>query len=152
MCLVSAIGRTLPLDGVAYTRQRLVERQLRSCGLSWTISLRPAKAALAYGEAHSGGRCFYLDHAVPGRSLEVEDPEVAAQHMDGDVVDRNRADAALEGSGVRVHVQDEIGPVLGDRSRQTVRAEEDLDPLRLTFERVRRGRVVEQHDAKSCPK
>ena len=48
---------------------------------------------------------------------------------------------------MRVPVQDEIGPVLGDRDRQAFRAEEDLDPLGLTFERVHCRRVVEQHDA-----
>jgi hypothetical protein len=48
---------------------------------------------------------------------------------------------------VGVPVQDEIGPVLGDRDRQAFRAEEDLDPLGLTFERVHCRRVVEQHDA-----
>ncbi len=77
---------------------------------------------------------------------ELEDPEVAPHHVDGDVVDRHRADAALEAAVVGVAVQDEVGPVLGDRRRHPLGAEERPEPLRLALERLRDRRVVQQRD------
>src|SRR3954463_6105668 len=80
------------------------------------------------------------------RGLEVEDPEVAPHHVHRDVVDRDRADAALEGARVCVPVEHEGGAVLGDREGEALAPEEHMNALRLTLERLRDRRVVEEHD------
>src|SRR5947209_10789575 len=85
--------------------------------------------------------------APDAAAVELEDPEVAARHVHGDVVDRDVADAALERARVGVSVQDEVGAVLGDRGREPLGAEVRLDAGRLAFERVDDRRVVEEHDA-----
>src|SRR5436190_20806447 len=76
------------------------------------------------------------------RRVELEDPEVLARDVDGDVVDRDVADRALEGARVRVAVHGEIRPELGDRGRQTLAAEIGPDALGLSVQRVGGGRVV----------
>ena len=98
------------------------------------------------GRVSIGERSLDLDLGVAVRPFEVEDPEGAAHHVDGDVEDGHRPDPALEGTGVGVAVQDEVGPVLGDRDREPVGAEKREDPLRLALERVRGRCVVEQDD------
>ena len=95
------------------------------------------------------GRLAHLhDFAAPpnAAAVELEDPEVTAGHVDGDVVDRDVADAALERAGVGVSVQDEVGAVLGDRGRHPVAAEIGVDTRRLALERVHDRRVVEEDD------
>src|SRR5438094_1462411 len=83
----------------------------------------------------------------PARAFEAEDPEVAPDDVDGDVVHGHLSYLALEGSGVGMPVQDQIGTVLRDRRREPIAAEQHVQPERLAFEcRLDRG-VVEQHDA-----
>src|SRR5581483_8266526 len=77
---------------------------------------------------------------------ELEVPEVLAGDLDRDVVDRHASDEALEGAGVRVAMEDEVGAMRGDRAGEAVAAEERPDPPRLTLQRRRRRRVVEEHD------
>jgi len=67
--------------------------------------------------------------------------------VNGDVVDRDVADAALERAGVGVSVQDEIGAVLGDRGREPVTTEVGVNARRLPLERVHDRRIVEKDDA-----
>ena len=67
-------------------------------------------------------------------------------HRDGDVVDRDLAQAALEGARVGVAVQDHVGVVLEDRRGEAVGAEERPDLAPLALERRRDGRVVQQDD------
>jgi predicted nucleotidyltransferase len=78
--------------------------------------------------------------------LELEDVEVAARDVDCDVVDRHRPDRAFEASRMRMTVEDDVRPVLGDRRSQPVAAEEGPDALGLAVQRVRGRRVVEEHD------
>ncbi len=66
--------------------------------------------------------------------------------MDGDVVDGNLADGALERAGVGVAVEDEVGAILGDRRGEPVAAEVRVDAGRLPFERVHDRRVVKEDD------
>src|SRR5919202_2944452 len=82
-------------------------------------------------------------HLVP---LEIEDVEIAPGYVDGDVVHGDAPDRALELAGVRVAVEDDVGPVLGDRRREAVAAEVRPNPVGLAEQRVRRRRVVEQDD------
>src|SRR5205809_1829300 len=84
---------------------------------------------------------------VPFRRVELEDPEVLARDVDRDVVDRDVADRALERARVRVPVQGDVGPELGDRRGEPLAAEIRPDPLRLAVQGVRGRRVVEQRDA-----
>src|SRR3954454_15865605 len=68
----------------------------------------------------SGGR-------VNRRAVELEDEEIPAEHGHGDVEDRHVADRPPEAARVRVAVEDEAGPVLGDRDGKPVGAEERPD-------------------------
>ena len=63
--------------------------------------------------------------------------------MKRDVVHPDVADPALERACVRVTVDDEVGPVLGDRAGDPVVPEHDVDPLGLSDERLLCRRVVE---------
>ena len=47
---------------------------------------------------------------------------------------------------MRVSVEHEVGAVLGDRRRQPVAAEQQVDAFGLAFDRSLDRRVVEQHD------
>ena len=47
---------------------------------------------------------------------------------------------------MRMSVEDEVGPILGDRDREAVGAEEGVDSFGLALERVRGRRVVEEDD------
>src|SRR6185312_9502711 len=80
--------------------------------------------------------------------LQLEDRKLPAHHRQGDVVDGHRADEPFVGPGVPVTVEDEVGAVLGDGTPEPVAAEEGPDPGRLSFDRRRGGRVVQQDDAK----
>ena len=57
--------------------------------------------------------------------IELEDPELAAHHVHGDVVDRHAVDLALERAVMRVAVNDELRTVLADRACETVCAEHE---------------------------
>ena len=74
-----------------------------------------------------------LSAAAPSRlePAELEDPEVAAEHGDRDVVDRHAVDGALEGTRVRVAVEHHVGFVLSDRCSEAVVAEHGPDRLGL---------------------
>ena len=50
--------------------------------------------------------------------VELEELEVLAEHVHGDVAHRHRAELAREGAAMRVPVQDEVRPVGADRLRQ----------------------------------
>src|SRR6266511_2074291 len=80
-------------------------------------------------------------------ALELEDVEVTSRYVDGDVVHRDRPDRTLEAAGVRMAVEDDVGPVLRDRRREAVAPEVRPDSLRLAVERVRGRRIVQEHDA-----
>src|SRR5919109_3797882 len=87
-----------------------------------------------------------LDLGASRGRLELEDVEVPAGHIHGDVVDRRRRDRALEPSRMGMAVQDKIGAVLGDRDAEPRAAEEGVDAERLALEGVLDGRVVEEDD------
>jgi hypothetical protein len=80
-------------------------------------------------------------------TLELEHIEIPPGDMDGDVVDRCRADRTLEAAAVGVAVEHDVGPVLRNRRREPVAAEIRPDPLGLAVQRVGRRGVVQQHDA-----
>src|SRR5437763_3886972 len=63
--------------------------------------------------------------------LQFEDVEVAAGHVDGDVVHGSRADCAFEAASMSMAVEDDVGPVLGDRRCQPVTTEVGPDAIRL---------------------
>src|SRR5947209_3128515 len=69
--------------------------------------------------------------AGAGGDVELEEPEVALDDRDRHVVDRHLADRPLECARVRMPVQDEVRLVLGDRSGETVGAQECPDTRRL---------------------
>ena len=52
----------------------------------------------------------------------------------------------FERTGVGMSVEDEVGPVLGDRRRESLGTEVRVDARRLPFERVDDRRVVEEND------
>jgi predicted nucleotidyltransferase len=87
---------------------------------------------------------------IPLARVELEDPEVLAGDVHRDVVDGRLADRASERTGVRVPVQREIRPEFGDRRGEALAAEERPDPLGLSVQRVRRRRVVEEHDPQTA--
>src|SRR6185436_1297478 len=85
------------------------------------------------------GRLVHVDDlsAAPQPArVDLEDPEVAARDMDGDVVDGDIADPPFERARVCVAMEDKIGAVLGDRRREAVAAEKCADSCRLALERV----------------
>src|SRR5438105_1119716 len=92
-------------------------------------------------------RPLHLHLAAPARTLEVEDPEVAAGHVHRDVVHGDLADAPFERAGVRVPVENEIGAALGDRRRQAIAAEQHVDAGGFSHHRRLDRRVVKQHCA-----
>jgi hypothetical protein len=65
----------------------------------------------------------------------IEDPELAAHHVHGDVVDRHAVDVTFERPVMRVPVHDELRPVLADRAGEALGAEDEPQPLRLADER-----------------
>ena len=79
--------------------------------------------------------------------LQLEDVEVAAGDVDRDVVDRHRPDRAFEASRMRMTVEDDIGPVLGNRPGESIAAEVRPDALRLAVQRLGGRCVVEKHDS-----
>ena len=79
---------------------------------------------------------------------QLEDREVSAHHRQRDVVDGHRADEPFVGPGMAVTMEDEVWAMLGDGAPQPVAAEEGPDPGRLSFDRRRGRRVVQEHDAK----
>src|SRR5207248_3870951 len=83
--------------------------------LTGAIEMRTTRASTC---PRLRGRAVDPGFAATPHALEVEDPEVAAGDMHGDVVDGDLADAALERAGVSVAVQHEVGAVFGDRCRQ----------------------------------
>lgn len=84
---------------------------------------------------------------LDGVLAQLEDVEVAPGHVHRDVVDRHRADRALEAPRRHVAVQDHLGSILRDRNGWPVAPEVRPDPLRLAVQRVRRRRVMEtEHD------
>src|ERR671924_22409 len=91
-------------------------------------------------------RCVDLDLGAASCRLELEDVEVAARHLHGDVVDRRRRDRALEPPRMGMAVQDEVGEVLRDRDTEPRAAEESVDAERLALQRVVDRRVVEEDD------
>src|SRR4051812_25878953 len=104
------------------------------------IVTRPSRRCLGGGRLDEGAL------ELLGARLQVERPEVAPRHVDRDVEDRRRADAALERPGVGMSVEDEIRPMLDHRPGEPFVAEEGPDPLRLAVQRLERGRVVQQDD------
>src|ERR1044072_5207060 len=93
-----------------------------------------------------GGR---VRRNIAYRSIfKLEDREVPAHHRQGDVVDGHRADETFVGPGMAVTVQDEVRAVLGDGPPEPVAAEEGPEPGRLSFDRRRGRRVVQEHDTK----
>ncbi len=92
-----------------------------------------------------GGR---LGGNIAYRSItQFEDGEVPSHHREGDVVDGHSADEPFVGACVAMAVQDEVRAVLGDRTPEAVAAEKRPDSGRFAFDRGRRRRVVEEHDA-----
>ena len=67
--------------------------------------------------------------------IELEDPELAADHMHSHVVDGHAVDVPLERAVVRVSVDDELRPVLPDRACKPVGAEDKPQTLGLAGER-----------------
>src|SRR5439155_27266648 len=78
--------------------------------------------------------------------LQLENVEIAARHVNRDVVDRDAADRSLEAPGMGMPMQDDVRSVLRDGRREPLGAEVGPDPFRLAVQRVRRGRIVEEHD------
>src|SRR4051794_2270759 len=79
-------------------------------------------------------------------ALELEDVEVPPGHVDRDVIDRHAPNRTLEAAAMGMAVQDDVGPILGDRAREPVAAEKRPDPLGLPVQGVGRRRVMEQDD------
>jgi hypothetical protein len=77
---------------------------------------------------------------------ELEDREVSSHDRERDVVDGDRAEEAFVRACVTVAMEDEIRQVIRDRAAEAVAAQKSPDPGRLTFDRRKGGRVVEEHD------
>src|SRR5262245_14208195 len=78
---------------------------------------------------------------------QLEERELLAGDVDGDVAHGDVADTAREGAAMGMAVENEVWPVRADRRGKPAGAEEGPDRLGLADERVADGGVMEQHDA-----
>ena len=125
--ILGSAGESIPVgDGELClgTWQRVLFIELdRSRPRRWLCKVVGSLARLASSSIATGAD-------VRGTRFELEDPEVAARHVHGDVVDRHAVDLALERAVMRVAVHDEIRAVTTDRSRESVCAEHEPQAAR----------------------
>src|SRR4051812_39738175 len=62
-------------------------------------------------------------------ALQLKNVEVPPGHVDRDVVDRHAPDRTLEAAAMGMAVEDDVGPVFGDRARKPLAAEKGPDPF-----------------------
>ena len=62
-------------------------------------------------------------------AFEIENVEVAARHVDCDVVHGHLADRPLETAAVRMSMQDDVRTIFRDRRGEAIAAEKSGEPI-----------------------